>query len=673
MSRVHDANIPISSAFESLMVNDEADRNIFATPMGDDTDTEPLILKDGAVDAGNNNTNRTKIHPKTHLRVAGANRTLRRSTSDLVLDAQARRSNSSIDSQITTVANNQAKNEKRPDTSPYPSDALLQPARRFLRHSSSNSRIESRSRYHDPTIDSATLKRQLTNQTHHSGQVPVKPWRVRPARTSNGPFRWIDPRSPKPGFKWFPRSKSDSASIPQASKNPHRNKVPLKSSMRKSKSAATTPPSEVTTIPASPEGIQPLRRVKTVDFEDAVSKKLDSLPSRKLWSREHNQEVASEEDECKGLMKKEKGTKEPEINKAPSFPNPITVKSKAADPAVTRTDVHVVAIAPCWRSEETFDEGGIDPTTPTMQIVESKSGCFEVIWDDIPVESNICLRRSSSPSQAPDTIGSTASRSLERVNSKLTEWTVGGGVPESFKAEVVVFPDDDGRSASREHAPDHEDALSRAPPNSTRTSASQSHFNSRSTSVRPSRTASSDNSDDSNDTDGLLTQNDIAKASEVVATLPLLDLDMPSEMFKGYPKTKQAASPRKLSNIEESELKFRGHRDSVALAYTRVLRSGGGISPELFKHRDSVSMARKRMHSRNHAVSQARPIPSLSPASFPASEGSFMPIGVRDESVDMPSPPTVKEHATKALKSSTSASMLRPQPAGSKRHIRIVE
>jgi hypothetical protein len=63
------------------------------------------------------------------------------------------------------------------------------------------------------------------------------------------------------------------------------------------------------------------------------------------------------------------------------------------------------------------------------------------------------------------------------------------------------------------------------------------------------------------------------------------ELLAPTDPFVNYsrPRTQQAISKearkpvgdRRLSNMEDSEVKFRGHRDSVTLARTRMANSGG--------------------------------------------------------------------------------------------------
>jgi hypothetical protein len=120
--------------------------------------------------------------------------------------------------------------------------------------------------------------------------------------------------------------------------------------------------------------------------------------------------------------------------------------------------------------------------------------------------------------------------------------------------------------------------------------------------------------------------------------------------------------------MDDFDVRFHGHRDSVALARNRISDADNG-SLELFMqtHRDSVSIAKKRMHShkRNHAISPAREIPQ------PQFSASDMDHATDDPDHAVLSQPA-KSVATKALKSSSSPSMLLPQPASARR-IRIVE
>jgi hypothetical protein len=132
-------------------------------------------------------------------------------------------------------------------------------------------------------------------------------------------------------------------------------------------------------------------------------------------------------------------------------------------------------------------------------------------------------------------------------------------------------------------------------------------------------------------------------------------------------KTKPAGVSRKLSNLEEADTKFRDHRDSVTIAHSRLVHSGG-VSPELFTHRDSVSLGKKRMHARNHAASVARETSCQKKVSV---EG----LGLfADEDVSVVTLPTVEEHVAQSVKSSSSPFILhQPQQTASKRHIHIAE
>ena len=53
-------------------------------------------------------------------------------------------------------------------------------------------------------------------------------------------------------------------------------------------------------------------------------------------------------------------------------------------------------------------------------------------------------------------------------------------------------------------------------------------------------------------------------------------------------------------NLDEPRRYFQNRRDSVLLAQQRIFKAGG-VSPERVMHRDSVSIARKRMREKNAA------------------------------------------------------------------------
>lgn len=62
-------------------------------------------------------------------------------------------------------------------------------------------------------------------------------------------------------------------------------------------------------------------------------------------------------------------------------------------------------------------------------------------------------------------------------------------------------------------------------------------------------------------------------------------------------------------NLDEPRRYFQNRRDSVLLAQQRIFKAGG-VSPERVMHRDSVSIARKRMREKNAAQLAARDPPA---------------------------------------------------------------
>jgi hypothetical protein len=451
----------------------------------------------------------------------------------------------------------------------------------------------------------------------------------------------------------------------------HKRKKPLKSSLkRQSKSAAATPPSGSTTDASIPTKGHRLRRVKTVDFEETEARKARSLPPFQPWSIgpspiPSNGDIHT--DKVKKIFSKQQ--KEAKATK-PRRAFPVSkTKGRVADCAVTRTDVHVVALAPNQAPDAT-NKAGTD-ATPTMQFVESSTGRIEVVWDDVPVEDETRYsRRASSASQALNQVQSTRGRGLEHVNSKLTDWALGReGQEEHFRPQIVVFPDEDSLASRRPSTVAHNSrAPVGAPPNSQMTSANPSRIPSQTASKHPSRHGSND--EDKHDVaveESKSSDSEISGANDNVRMLVVPDPDASlashpntSRKPRSYPATHRASDVDEFSDLNH----FHGHRDSVTLARSRIHNSGG-ISPDLFMHRDSVSMAKKRMHARNHAISDALQISK--PKTAQEDSGSWTDEG------SLPSPNTLKEHAVSALRGSMSTSILRGGQEHGERHIRIVE
>lgn len=449
-------------------------------------------------------------------------------------------------------------------------------------------------------------------------------------------------------------SESDLRKACGLSSNPDIHKLLKTCLQQKAKSASTTLPNGCATGTTSLPENQELRRAKTVDFEDARSKSVSSrmrIPSRaREYPRSRSGRILKQIPSCPGTAE-------------------LTRRSPAS-PAVTRTDVHVIAIAPTWSKFAARDpshpkDEEADPATPTMQIVESSNGIYEVIWDNVPAEQNASVRRHSSSAQALEAIGSTATKGLERVNTKLTEWSGTWNTPsESFKPTIVVFPDDDGCGPQFECAIVNDEGIETfAPPNSERVSAVNSRHPSRPVSAPMSRAASGD---------GLsvtgISQDNIRVNPNVMKeqTLIVPDPDAWStHLAAARQNLGSPSSERKLSNIDEADMKFRNHRDSFTMAHSRLICSGG-VRPELFAHRDSVSIAKKRMHAQNHASSVRKD------AHRPESQ-SESGNSQSDCTSGNPPLPIVKAHAAEALKKGTPASILRSPASSTIQHVRIQE
>ncbi|KAF1921178.1 hypothetical protein BDU57DRAFT_427151, partial [Ampelomyces quisqualis] len=525
-----------------------------------------------------------------------------------------------------------------------------------------------RSRFHDPAITSASLQRELVAQTKQAGGASCHHYRILEAGDEISSK--VAAENFVPTLRWYARISSQSVPLLLAKSarwKTVRSGLPLKTCLKKkAHSTAPTPPGEVQYLEDDLSGSRTLRRMKTVDFDEA-NKSLLALPNRSTKSKNEIDTPDQRPVESARQATKLNMTRS---GKAPGPKMLDTVKSSLANPATTHTDVHVVAITPSKNTGvtgERIHNTSTDPATPTMQIVASDSGSYEIVWDDVPAEHNIRpSRRGSSASHALKAVSSTAARGLLRVNSKLTDWSGSWKAPsDTFAPTIVVYPDGDGQEDLIECAVDDE-LMVFAPPNSQRTSATPSRLPSRPVSTPLTRAASQES----------LTLGKAAQEGPSEVDLdwvsPLDDaLVVPTPPVQSTRHLNAQGRPwtmpkvRKLSNVEEVDFKFHDHRDSLTLAHARLMHTGG-VSPELFTHRDSVSLAKKRMYAKNHAVSAARVLParnSYHVTSAPA-------ISMDDTYLDVHA---VKEHAPQALKSRKSVSMLDAKQVAPYSHIRIME
>ena len=654
------------------------------------------ILFDDQREAGDPNDNTARFR-----QLAKTKRSLRRSNSDAIVASRTPTLDLSVISEEVAA---QKLEDGHGISFQEQAQASLNLQRPTTQRASSSSHVERTSRYHDPNITSATLQQELIAQTRQGGKRPVRSVRAQPVP---------DTENSAPRFKWFMRSRSNSnPDVSRALARPKRE--PLKPCMKTSKSTTTTPPNGLVQTLVHDDDNRMLRRVKTVDFEETTSKALLASAPRTPPTQDLLGKVA---DQAMKVHLHATNSKKEKSHRAPCCPILMTeAKGTAADPAFTRANVHVIAIAPSWKLDTPADEGIVDPATPTMQIVESGNNCYEVVWDDVPGEHKIQLRqRRSSASHSLSAVSSTATRGLQRVNTKLTDWSGSwNSLSESFKPTIVVFPDDDGRQPQYECAvEDDEDFKILAPPNSQMTSASTSRLPSRPASAPLTREASHE-------------EIGLEDALREGPPQDNPDWTSPFEQPRAVPdpeahpvrvgtsrRLRQLEATRKLSNVEEDGLRFRGHRDSVTVAHSRLLHTGG-VSPDLFAHRDSISMAKKRMHAKNHAKFVARdaapkeidsvpsvtrdvppvdevvPAPSVAHDISLADEVVMVPLAAHDvppadEAVPVPSASpeegslslmswaTAKEDATQALQTRATESILAPQQPPTQRHIRIVD
>jgi hypothetical protein len=429
-------------------------------------------------------------------------------------------------------------------------------------------------------------KRPLfVQQVRHAGQVSV-PSKQQASENTEPTLRWYGDLSARSS----PDLRRD-FNLPKK----HGQELPLKTCLKKkAQSTTTTPPSEVSEVTDISSTRRTLRRVKTVDFAEVTKPLL--VPSTLKATR-----VTQAEDDPKVST----GIHAPQSKKTPGYPGPMyTGKCGLANPATTRTDVHVIAIAPSRTVDKKDKKDSIDPATPTMQIVESSNGCYEVIWDDVPDEHNIQThRRSSSACHSLQAVSSTAIRGLQHVNFKLTDWSESWNAPsDTFKPTIVVFPDDDGRMSLTCATDDDEDLHLLVPPNSQRTSAGPSRLPSRPASAPTTRAASEEEIEIEEALQHSLPPSQHSWTTHRVGPDPEVQ---PTRFFSPDRRMCHTTAARNFSNLEDTDIKFRGHRDSVTLARSRLLHSSD--FPEvMFTQGDSLSMTKKRMHAWNHATSMAR-------------------------------------------------------------------
>ncbi|KAF2019695.1 hypothetical protein BU24DRAFT_489603 [Aaosphaeria arxii CBS 175.79] len=510
---------------------------------------------------------------------------------------------------------------------------LVVPGPSILRRSSSNSRLERRPQSSKPVSP---------NRKRAGGRIVKttrKPWRL----LRNNPIVGSSQKSPGEAFggvsfKWFPARANSFPSTPKKQSVTTRgHDIPLKPCMKqKSKSASTTPPEQRT---EELQGSKATGKIKTVGFDMTDADPVDLFTFFKLQNRSiHGNKATNERLKGNSPHIESSATSEhrgmlPGVMSSQATDG----KGKPADAAMTRTDVHVVSIVPLRLYDNIEDAGS---PTPTMQVVESDNGTYEVVWDDMPLidDRRVGLPGAKTLSRLNATASLTSgARGLDQVNSKLEWWWKNSNPHAISTPRIVVFPDEDeGYFAELEHETRERTISLPVPPNSTTTSKDVSRHNSHPPSMRPSRNSSTratGSSSESEDEPTSRAQHD-QSPSNVASKIGAYD-KMTFPLGIGS-DAEHPLADRRLSNMEDSEIKFRGHRDSMALARLRVFNAGG-VSPELFMHRDSVALAKKRMQmKKHHAIPASRSNP---PSSIEFSEP--LPLAQRANTSKL-TPPSIQ-------------------------------
>ncbi|KAH7070171.1 hypothetical protein FB567DRAFT_405383, partial [Paraphoma chrysanthemicola] len=422
-------------------------------------------------------------------------------------------------------------------------------------------------------------------------------------------------------------------------------RVPLKTCLKEqAHSTTTTPPGEGNQVIETSLVNRKLRRVKTVDFEDFAkpSSVLRTFATPNA-AKKVRWPITST------------GLRVPPSNVTTSCPGPVhTGKSGLADPATTRTDVHVIAIAPSRTVDSKEAEDNVDPATPTMQIVESSNGCYEVVWDNVPDEHRIRMyRRSSSAFHSLQPINTPSMGALQRVNTKLIGSSGTWNAPSNvFKPTIVVFPDDDGRKQCGNYAVDDDDEWHvPAPPNSQHTSAGPSRPPSRPASAPASQAVSKEEMELKSALQNIRPGSEECTSTMEADTIPDTKVHL-TRFFAPDRRIRHIAAAHRQIIPEHADIKFRGHRDSIALARSRLVHSSD-FSEVVLAHRDSLSMAKKRMRTRNHAISTESNNPKMDRTVQSDAPFSFLDV---DASRTVPMEKTVQ--AMQTLKKHTSANMI---------------
>lgn len=408
-----------------------------------------------------------------------------------------------------------------------------------LQSSSSGSQRTSRcsSEGHHPSYKPESLSSLRRGIAKLSSPIksPSKPEQRLALQISDSPSANFN-RS-EPGFEWFANDNVEQAShldracirLPKS-----KQKIETKSLPKRNARIASATPLKRSDEDASADKQSNHTRAGSIEQALPLCSLLPELAQETNKSLDHRDGPLPP---CLRNEKREKMVDEP-------LSQYVAVRdSSLAFPALTRINVHVVATVPSCYTNACAGRVLDDTATPMIQIVNSTSGCYKVIWDDIP--SDLSVRpRPGSPREmsSATTSNSAAMRGLQQLQSEVRgRAEINHSSSELFKSQLMAFPDEDSKKT---HATCHGDLI---------VSASV-HLPCLSEGALPRRKMPKDNP---------------VMGQKVSECMPK-DQSLPRSVASQRPQRLRSA--RKLSNLEDL-VRFRSHRDSVALARARLLHS----------------------------------------------------------------------------------------------------
>ncbi|KAJ9662560.1 hypothetical protein H2201_006048 [Coniosporium apollinis] len=294
-------------------------------------------------------------------------------------------------------------------------------------------------------------------------------------------------------------------------------------------------------------------------------------------------------------------------------------KSTAADTATTLTDVLALPSTTSSISDKSksLSQKTSSISNSTVQIVESRNGVFEVVWDDSdpdesdedqpePSRSQFFQESESEYTRTDESTGPSLA-GLHRVNSKLANWSWNDDSDDGrnrvgrcrFKPEVQVFTGELSPDSEVAHLDLH------APPSSKLPSEHPSREGSRLPAPRRPDLAIPAIEDETGHSEFTITSleeidEDHETGQTSLATVPGPYVDNKSGQVAANSRRRQLSNlVRRLSNLPEKDEHFKSHRDSLVLSRKQFYHEVSS------KHLDSIAVAKERLKRKLHRAPTA--------------------------------------------------------------------